>query len=488
MKRIAQLFVLFLLFLTCTTKMAVPAYADDTTTNWVDAGYPESLKAASENNDVNSAAHISNVNTNNYSDLVRRILGPVPGITVTTADLNTPYAQNMRKQSVVTGIAQNIAMMYLSPPASTYAFIQDMGQSLGFMPKTAYAQGVGFSGLSPILPIWKAFRNIAYFALALFMMVMGFMIMFRKKIDPKTVMTVQNSLPKVVITLLLITFSYAIVGLCIDLMYVLIAIIGSVFQSTGMIPQLRLSDYLNGNLWGSVMNTINVWELPWKIIGVSNPGTMIAGDTIGTIGGIIFGVLLMPVNAILGIAAIIVSASSVLVTLLIGLAILLLFIRLFIFFLSTYIKIILALVFSPIQLLMEVVPGTNAFSSWFRGLIANLLIFPVATVIFMLASVFINLSNSTTQSIWAPPFTGLVNNSTSLGSLIALGLLFTIPSIGKSITDLLKAKPLVQGGGLGGVAGTFAGPTQIGMQLFQFWTSHNQMQQMQKIVGAGKKE
>ena len=43
------------------------------------------------------------------------------------------------------------------------------------------------------------------------------MIMFRKKVDPQTVVTIQNSLPRIVIALILITFSYPIAALIFNL-------------------------------------------------------------------------------------------------------------------------------------------------------------------------------------------------------------------------------------------------------------------------------
>ena len=99
---------------------------------WIDEGVPESFEAA-EDGDVNATAHVANVNTNNYSDLVRRILGPVPGVTVTNMD--SALAKQMLAQSAVYNLSSYITAMYLNPPASTYAFVQDVGQTLGFIPK-----------------------------------------------------------------------------------------------------------------------------------------------------------------------------------------------------------------------------------------------------------------------------------------------------------------------------------------------------------------
>src|SRR6185437_16773771 len=41
----------------------------------------------------------------------------------------------------------------------------------------------------------------------------------RFRVDPRTVMTLQNQIPRVIIAILLITFSYAIAGALIDLMW-----------------------------------------------------------------------------------------------------------------------------------------------------------------------------------------------------------------------------------------------------------------------------
>ena len=61
--------------------------------------------------------------------------------------------------------------------------------------------------------------------------------MFRMKINPQNVATFQSAIPKIVTTLILITFAYAIAGFMIDLMFVLFNLIPSVFQASGIITQ-----------------------------------------------------------------------------------------------------------------------------------------------------------------------------------------------------------------------------------------------------------
>ena len=130
------------------------------------------------------------------------------------------------------GIMGNwIAATFTHPPASTVEYLVYMKNKFGIV-QPAYAQGAGtgFNGLQPIAKIWEAFRNITYLAFVIVFVAIGLMIMLRVKIDPRTVMTIQNSIPRIIIGLILVTFSFAIAGFLIDLMYVFIFLIFGLFE------------------------------------------------------------------------------------------------------------------------------------------------------------------------------------------------------------------------------------------------------------------
>ncbi len=83
---------------------------------------------------------------------------------------------------------------------------------------TAYAQinpstAADYSSI-PLLNItfelWKIVRDASYGFIALIMIVTGVMIMTRKKVSAQAMVTVQYAIPRIVIALFLITFSYAI--------------------------------------------------------------------------------------------------------------------------------------------------------------------------------------------------------------------------------------------------------------------------------------
>src|SRR3989344_681481 len=80
----------------------------------------------------------------------------------------------------------------------------------------------GICGLKPFIPIWAAARDIVYMLFVIIFIIIGLAIMFRVHIDPRTVMTVQNQIPKIIAGIILVTFSFAIAGLLIDVMYVVI--------------------------------------------------------------------------------------------------------------------------------------------------------------------------------------------------------------------------------------------------------------------------
>jgi len=430
---------LFLLFLASCCFLS-PVHAQDA--SWVDTGYAESMKAAASG-DVNSAAYISNADNSTKLNFVRQVFGSIEGLTVVKGGMNTAYAKKLNEQSALAGISKYIGYIYTNPPASSYAFFQDMGQTLGFIPKQAYAQGIGFSGLTSLLPLWKAFRNISYGILALVMVVIGFMVMFRKKIDPKTVVTVQNALPKIVITLILITFSYAIVGILIDLMYILMLvatqlIIGanpSIFDANTATKVMSSGfGFVSKGIWGG-------YDSMGELLKFLNPNLQSSNVLLVIGSGILWGI------------------EGILISVLLAIAFLFASIRLFVMLLNAYIQIIIALLTGPIQIMMDAIPGGSGFASWIKNLISNLIVFPITAVMLLISQLLVN----TTSQTWTPPLLGTGGNG--IAAVLGLGVIFIIPTIIKGIQESMKAKPLVNAGGIGQSVSAPFGTVMQGVSL-----------------------
>jgi len=147
----------------------------------------------------------------NLQSFVYEVLKAVMGsITTITGGCVTCEPEEENSFGMIGTISTLIAGIYAVPPASGIAYLADIGEKLDLI-KPTYAQetGTGFGKLTVYLPIWRAFRNIAYVFFVLIFVFMGFAIMFRVKINPQTVITIQSALPKIVLALLLVTFSYA---------------------------------------------------------------------------------------------------------------------------------------------------------------------------------------------------------------------------------------------------------------------------------------
>ena len=466
-----------------------PAYA------WIDDPFGVEYDAARKQGQVNHGAYVDKTQKAAMASVACQILPIGPSSEGAQDGLcsNDPaLVQEMYNKSVIGSLNGSLAMMYTNPPASTYAFLQDMSYTLGFGTKPVYAQGVGFSGLSALLPIWKAFRNIAYLLLAIVMIVIGFMVMFRKKIDPKTVVTVQNALPRIVVTLLLITFSYAIVGLMIDVMYLAYALIVGliVSSSNGIFSPETTQTMLTGN-WGEA---VGLWGRGFRafddVLRFFNPGYFSATDP----SSINADATSWTTVLALSLQTLVVGLEGVLLFLILSVILLFAVIRLFFMLMSAYIQIIVSLLTAPLQILLEAIPGANTFTSWLKNLTANLIVFPVTAALLMIGEFLARAtSNSLSVSggLWTPPLlvgSGLIGSQVRYGitGVIGLGILLGIPSIVNSIKEALKAKPAISMLGGGGGQGL-----QTGMQLIStaFYASQMLPKELKdRVLGRSTKQ
>ena len=85
---------------------------------------------------------------------------------------------------------------------------------------SAYSPGTGYNILQPVLGLWQWSRNIVYGFYIIILIVIAFLIMLRQPMGGQEIVTIANSLPSVVISMVLVTFSYAICGLFIDAIYI----------------------------------------------------------------------------------------------------------------------------------------------------------------------------------------------------------------------------------------------------------------------------
>lgn len=422
------------------------------------------------------------------------------------------------KNSLLGKTSSLIAIPFSNPPASGTYYVSNILQNAGFIPNSYAAEGMGFAAIKPLMNLWKIFRDVSYLFIVLILVSIGFMIMFRMKLNPQTVISVENALPKIVITLLLITFSFAIAGFLIDLMYLSIAlVIGIISNNNAYFDAGKMQNIFFNSNFGTLFDfmmptSFNTAFNNTKALGVVPlelfPRMSVIGDafmsmfpkavdgvlrTAGiAIGGYYFvtnlaalvnntgiphllnnltglgngiGEVPHPIIGTVTLTFIILAIISFLIHgfgFIIGVLVLFTFtgmlFNIFFLLIRSYLQIIVSIVFSPFILLFEALPGKSVFSFWIKGLIGELISFPVVIAILLVAQTLLN-TMSAQDTMWTPPFLFQVDPN-GLGIIIGMGLIFVIPDIIKFVKEAVGAKPLPFNIGVGtyfGGAGSLVG-------------------------------
>jgi len=346
------------------------------------------------------------------------------------------------------GAAANmIAAVLSSPPASGVYYAYDVFRNLGIAPAYA-ADGIGFGGLHPILPIWKAFRNVAYSIFALVFIATGLMIMFRVKISPQAVLTIENALPKLLGALVLITFSYAIAGFMIDLMYVVIGLSISVLKNSGVNSPLLIGQ--------SVAEVVAMKGGFFTIAG-----SLIMGWPMFALLGAVIGVMVVPFGTVAsaGIGAILFAVVWLIIALF-------LFFKIILALIKTYINIIIQIIFSPIFIGVGALPtSSGGFGQWMKALTANLLVFPAMIIVMIIGSAIASPTGA--GVLWYPPLMGppdipVVNTLSGFAvnafvrGIIGIGFLLILPAI----PDIVRKAMGIEDSGIGAMIGQALGPAK----------------------------
>jgi hypothetical protein len=304
------------------------------------------------------------------------------------------------------------AMVYENPVASSTEFIADLKENIGlpFGAQKAYAQGLGFSSLRPVLELWRLFRNLAYFFFVVIAIIISFLIMFRSKIGGQTAVTVQQALPKIVISLILVTFSYAIAGLMIDLMYLVMYLIIGIFR--GVFPNGQIDAGGGPQALADIAFKNDIFTNGIRL-------TSVAGD-IATSMGTIVNNILNNLGWSTATAGVVSFGAGIIFLLVLIVAIIVSLFRVFFELLKAYLGIFFSVIFAPIQLLIGALPGQNTFGTWLKGLIENLLVFPTLVLLIFIAYFFSKGSNVNGQAYTAPGLgnDGVNGQQTSLSDAI----------------------------------------------------------------------
>lgn len=158
---------------------------------------------------------------------------------------SVPYLSQTNTSNGLLGMSFSmIGEVISTPPIHSSLFLANLGEQIGIKSANAQVSGSGSGVLAPIFKLWEVSRNISYLVMILIFVFVGLMVMFRQKLNPQTVVSVQLALPGLVIGLVMITFSYFLASLISDIAFVGTNVVGYYFSlaqgSTKDPPQLPL--------------------------------------------------------------------------------------------------------------------------------------------------------------------------------------------------------------------------------------------------------
>lgn len=341
----------------------------------------------------------------------------------------------------------------------------------------AQSSGFGFGELNKnFVKYWKGTRDIAYSITVLIVIVFAFMIMFRVKISPQVVITVQSFLPKIIGALILATFSFAIAGFVIDLMYVVSGLISSLFVTA---------------------NFATDWD---KVYAFINPNFTIDFG-LGILLLMFIYVVLFAVSLVLAFVTSILAGVSTIIPgaawSLIMLLLLLWCIVLMLWFtvkvpwvlIKNLISIYVSIVIAPIQIMAGVFAPKIGFGAWLRKLFAEIMVYPATGAMMylsyklLLTSMVYSLRNFQnilgigdiiTQTInvfgesfvwevlWVPPIIGSSDNVIPFFFMLAsFGIIVALPKVVDIMKSIFMGSKFEYGTAIGEAMAPIRGPMKF---------------------------
>lgn len=352
-----------------------------------------------------------------------------------------------------------------TPPASGVASTKALAARIHLIPE-ARAQGAGFESLSgTVQQLWKATRDMSYALMVLIIIALAFMIMFRVKISPQVVITAQSALPKVAITLILITFSFAIAGFLFDLSYLVVGLLAALLKQSGIVGVDLAETYkllsrgllASGGIETGVMGFLLLYSLSFMmmVLLILSAGGIVGYFTAGagTLGGIFLSIPFL----IMGIALFIAMLKIVWILL------------------RTWVVILLQVIAAPFLILLGNLPGMPGFGSWLKNLLGNLVVFPITSLLLVVSHVFFwgsvpkaitdipgmlalnpfNITGGTFSAGALPPPMLRFPAGQGLGEFSILGwltsyaVIFMIPSVAAIVKSMIQARPFEYGAAIG---------------------------------------
>lgn len=334
--------------------------------------------------------------------------GQIDPTTAGNVNSGMPFSNNPVSGSLI-GLYHiaDAAQRYADPPPNLAFFATQEFKHVPFVGKAlAQTPSPTYKGLfiTKIYFAWKFVRNVAFGMMALVMLVIGVMMINRTKVSSQTIVTVQYALPKVIIAAVLIAFSFPIAATITNVFFLLS------LKAPSIVTMTIITDVI------SEIQNIDPTSFQQSFI---TPG-----------GSINFVTLLMYALA----SAFQITTMGPVLFIIWSICVIVIIIRMIgitLKWMITYVKMLIEIVLSPIDLLLSALPGSEEKGSgeskvikWFKKFLA----YGISLVILSAMPVLVLWIGATVI------ISGMINSTPVGGTFNALGLQIPLPSIGSLAT------------------------------------------------------
>jgi len=346
------------------------------------------------------------------------------------------------QNSTIQSLALATGIMY-QQPLSSVQYLAFLKNKIGIV-EPSYAATPGTELLAPLIIIWEGVRNASYVFFIIIFVAVGFMVMFRSKLNPQTIINIQLALPRIIIGLILVTFSFAILSFIVDL-----AFFGNMLIAGILEGPLETASRSFPSPSGKVFN----W-MPFN-----NPGDPKQGFLLHVLNrfgeNTVLDLILSALGALVGTLTL--ENFDSIFLLIIAFSLVGSLVKIFFALLTRHVTIILSVIGAPIVFLFSALPSQNNTASTFlKTFLSAALTFPATLAILNLVLFFSISGDPKLNNVIPPFFLGTSDAHApikTMGGFIALGLLMVASKIPQVLDELFQVK----GGAMAAAGGEISG-------------------------------
>lgn len=367
------------------------------------------------------------------------------------------------KDRVVAGGAldvgtRTLGSLYSNPPASLAFQINQTLISLSPV-KSAEAQSLsgaptGSSILTFVSTLHRSVSNLVYVFYVFIFIIISFTILLKNKINGQEFVNIMNYIPKIIVSLVLVVFSYSISGLIIDVSNIGMGLVYDIF-----VNQITINNPNKGGAASTVgkdfvgdkdkfltqlqpfnpeMSVFRVFGFGQITSGTAAFGANFVQPNLGDNNTIVNGIA----SAISIIAGAGVSGVNGLLILILAVGALTSMFKIFFALLKDFLTLLFYPVLAPIQFALMALPGQEKSAiNWFKTMLGSALSFVAVYAVFLLI-VFLGrrFFGNTSDSVWNPPLLGFAGTPQIgfISSLAAYGLYIISPTIPDLVKSAIK--------------------------------------------------